>query len=93
MSHVYTAAYVVFMTLGFVALSGGWVKGVAGILKARRLGEVRTRSSVGRTVYRSVDPTKFQSVLRWRTLWLAIMPLGLMWFGMLTLTAILGVAA
>jgi hypothetical protein len=34
MSHVYTLAYAVFMTLGFVALCGGWVKGVADILKA-----------------------------------------------------------
>lgn len=93
MSHAYKLAYAVFMTSGFVAICGGWLKGIADILKARRLGEVRTRSSVGRTVYRSFDPRKFHSVLRWRTVWLAITPIGLMWLGLLTLAAILGVAA
>jgi hypothetical protein len=93
MNHVYALIYATFVTLGFVAIAGGWVKGIADILKARRLGEVRTGSSVGRTVYRSNDPKKFRNVLRWRTTWLAIMPIGLMWFALLTLAAILGVAA
>ena len=93
MNRLSALIYAAFMIFVSVAVGGTWVKGIADVLKARRLGEVRTRSSVGRTVYRSNDPKKFRSVLRWRTVWLATMPIGLIWLALLTFIAIVGVAA
>jgi hypothetical protein len=93
MNRLYALTYAIFMLVGFVAMAGAWAKGVAGVMTARRLGEIRTRSHIGRTVYRSADPKKFRDVLRWRTAWLAVMPIGLMWFALLTLLAIAHVVA
>jgi hypothetical protein len=93
MNRLSALIFAAFMIFVFVAVGGTWVKGIADVLKAHRLGEVRTGSSVGRTVYRANDPKKFRSVVRWRTVWLAIMPIGLIWLALLTVIAIVGVAA
>lgn len=77
------------MVTAFAMLGGMWLKGIAHVIQARRTGAVRTRSNQGRTVYRSLEPDRFRSVLRWRTIGLAVMTLAVAWFAFMAAIALL----
>jgi hypothetical protein len=89
---LYALLFAAFMTLVLVSLIGAWAKGIADVMKARRVGAIRSRAAVGQTVYRSTDPAKFRSTLGWRIVWLAAAPIGLMWLAFLTVIAIASAA-
>ncbi|MFT4254707.1 MAG: hypothetical protein QM608_19755 [Caulobacter sp.] len=81
------------MVTAFAMLGGMWLKGVAHVVQARRTGAVRTRSIQGGTVYRSLEPDRFRSVLRWRTIGLVVMTLPVAWFAFLAAIALLALVA